>query len=469
MFSRSVVALFLLAASAAQATENTAVSSPHKVVSSTIEPFSLMRTQDRINMMIATEFDNGKRTELWINIDCGTEQVEKLYWDLIDADGALQQRFYGNALSRYAPPQKAVNFMTENIAPVCHGTQKNARWEKVSKDKYHTLLIDTANIRHVKDLLLISVGYGYDEVIFDPPYDAPHDLKVENRLYQCGGGQVDKVLAGLDVDASGYVTDSLIGKALRKREDSFETLPELKATLEQICQLGEEAPWKGKGVWQQSKNKPVSALMGPQMPDMDNNNPAWLAKTPLPEQIQSQVKGLISSWAAPRFSRLSYTENNAYGKTDVTLDVTPQGTVLKLEEYGLYNVQRLTIGNMLQLKFAMSLSASPKVVSELETDLRFPLVEGQTFSWRLRNQDEPESQRQQGECKVTGKGQAAEINTALSGEYRQIDCVSKNPGQPDTLTREAWLTDLHVSLPMSAEIKGKPATRTVLTNMVLKK
>lgn len=469
MFSRSALALLLLTASAVQATENSAASASHKVVSSNIDPFSLMRTQDRINMMIATEFDNGNTTEQWINIDCRTEKVEKLYWDLFNADGALQQRFYGHELSRYAPPQKAETFVTDNIIPVCHGTQKNARWEVVRKNEYNTLLIDTANIRHIKDLLLISVGYGYDELIFDPPYDAPHDLKVENRLWQCGGGKVDKVLAGLDVDASGYVTDSLIGKALRKRESAFETPPELKAELEKICQLGENAPYKGKGPWAQSKNKPISDLLGPQLPALDNNDPSWLVKYPLPEKIQSQVDGIISTWAKPRFTQLRYTENNAYGKTEVTLDVMPNGQVLKLEEYGLYKVQRLMLANVLQLKFAMSLSYSPVVLDELKTDLHFPLVDNQRFQWQMHNKDEPASKRKQGECQVTGKGRAAEINAAFSGAYLQVECVEKSDGQPESRTRDAWLTDLNIFLPLSAEIEGKPATRTVLTNVVLKK
>lgn len=76
----------------------------------------------------------------------------------------------------------------------------------------------------------------------------------------------------------------------------------------------------------------------------------------------------------PRFKQVRYTQVSALGKVNLQLDAQPDGYVHKLEDYGIWKVQRLTLVKQLQLKFVMSISSETTQLDQLQTDLRFPLV-----------------------------------------------------------------------------------------------
>jgi hypothetical protein len=207
--------------------------------------------------------------------------------------------------------------------------------------------------------------------------------------------------------------------------------------------------------------------MGPSMPVLDKNDPQWLAKYPLSAAIENQAQSLIKPWAMPRFKQIRYTEVSALGKINVQLDAQPEGYVLKLEDYGIWKVQRLTLANQLQLKFIMSISTEATVLGELKTDLRFPLITGQHFHARWDDLDSAKKVSTSGalRCAITGEGDAQNLAAEFSGKYLLIVCKESHKGQLDSTSKVAWLKDLNVFVPVAEQIKGKPESAVKLINV----
>ncbi|EKN5913202.1 hypothetical protein DVQ95_21745, partial [Yersinia enterocolitica] len=192
-------------------------------------------------------------------------------------------------------------------------------------------------------------------------------------VYNCKTQQ-GAAVAAMNIDSDGRITDSLITADIARRKTSFEIDSKKSQLFEQLCQLKAGKTFKAKGNFVPAENKSPSKLMGPSMPELNNNDPQWLAKFPLSEAIEHQAQSLIKPWAIPRFKQIRYTEVSALGKVNVQLDVQPDGYVRKLEDYGIWKVQRLTLANLLQLKFAMSITSEATLLDQLQTDLHFPLV-----------------------------------------------------------------------------------------------
>ncbi|CNH09336.1 MULTISPECIES: hypothetical protein [Yersinia] len=89
----------------------------------------------------------------------------------------------------------------------------------------------------------------------------------------------------------------------------------------------------------------------------------------------------------------------------------------KLEEYGIWKVQRLTLANLLQLKFAMSITSEARLLGQLQTDLHFPLVMGQHFQTHRDDIDSNKQVSSSGilRCEVTGEGDAHNLSLSLAG------------------------------------------------------
>ncbi|WP_252321385.1 MULTISPECIES: hypothetical protein [Symbiopectobacterium] len=88
---------------------------------------------------------------------------------------------------------------------------------------------------------------------------------------------------------------------------------------------------------------------------------------------------MIKPWALLRFKQVRYTEVSALGKVKAQLDAQPDGFIRKLEDCGIWTVQRLMLAHHLQLKFTMSISTGSSLLNTFQTDLRFPLVTGQRY------------------------------------------------------------------------------------------
>lgn len=152
------------------------------------------------------------------------------------------------------------------------------------------------------------------------------------------------------------------------------------------------------------------------------------------------------------------------------IDVDEHGYLRKLENYGIWKVQRLTLGNLIQLKFAMSIASQPSRLEALKTTLRFPLVAGQTFTLDtdlVERAPSSDVRRTRQQCSVLAGGEAQSINPAFSGRYLQVACRSEGDGQKTDETRDAWLEDLRVLVPLASKLGSAPWQDTRLEQVAI--
>ncbi|MFE4111124.1 hypothetical protein [Kosakonia sp. YIM B13611] len=430
-----------------------------KIVSNTVNPLLMLRVNDHISAMNQVVFDDGQHINRWDGFDCTTNKAVKLYWEMLDDKEVVMRRFYGDSYNRYAEPkpQSELDDVAKNLcqAPRLH----NPSWVYIEKkSKYDTpILVDTASVLRVNKVLIAKIGFEYSEITFDPPYDAPYDMKIEVHGYNCET-QHDIVMAGLDITPEGYVSDSLTGKAAQRRAEDFTSTPATTAAFKQLCAMSTPSAFKGEGVYVPSTKKKSVSSLGRMLPDFSNNSSQWMAQFPLPADIEKQALQIVNPWAKPRFKKLTW--NMQWSDNDVVpmqLDVQPNGLMLLLENYKMFKAQRLTLGNLGQLKGAISLSYTPTVISELHTNLRFPLHQGQTFTFDTvapkTDKDEKNTVINR-RCEVTGSDDARQVSSALSGRYWKVACELESDGdtQKETL---AWLSDLNVFMPLTQWVKGK--------------
>lgn len=436
------------------------------LISNGTNPLSVTRIHDHVNYMVSLNINNGKVAQQWRSVDCKEGKAQLLYKDLLDGDGYTKARFYGNSYLRYAPAQADQLMTAEDIRTICQLPIKEARWERLSAtSKGITDLVDVNSIQRIGDILSVRMGYDFAEITWEPPYDAPLELKVEHYLYNCNTHQGEAV-ALMNFDSEGHVTDSLITADIVRRKNDFKIDTQMAQRLEQICQIPAGKTFTAKGHFVPAANKPASTLMGPLMPDLSNNNPQWLNKYSLSTEIERQAQSLIKPWALPRFKQLRYTEVSALGKVKVQLDVQPDGYIRKLEDYGIWTVQRLTLANQLQLKFTMSISNGTSLLNKLQTDLHFPLVKGQRYQAQWDSIDAHKKVTAATlRCDVTKEGDANNIAPEFSGKYLFVECYATNEGQPGSSDKLAWLQDLNVFVPVAQQLGDKPESPVKLENV----
>lgn len=430
-------------------------------------PLSVTRIHDRVNFMVSLNFNNGKTAQQWRTIDCKQGKAQLLYKDLLNDKGYTTARFYGDSYLRYAPAQDDKQMTAEDIRTVCQLPIKEARWEKLSATSEFgiTKLVDVNSIQHSGDILSVRVGYDFADIIWEPPYDAPLELKIEHYIYNCKTHQGDAV-AAMNFDSEGRVTDSLITADIVRRKSSFKIDTQMAQRFKQLCQLPAGKKFTAEGHFVPAANKPISTLMGPSMPDLSDNNPQWLNKYSLSDAIERQAQSLIKPWALPRFKQVRYTEVSALGKTKVQLDAQPNGYVRKLEDYGIWKVQRLTLANQLQLKFTMSISTGSSLLNKLQTDLHFPLVTGQRYQAQWDSIDSDKKVITSAlSCEVTTKGDANSIAPEFGGKFLLVDCHETDEGQVGSSIKLAWLQDLNVFIPVAMQVGNKPESPVKLENV----
>lgn len=437
------------------------------LISGDIDPLSVTRIHDRVNYMVSLSANNGKTSQHWRSVDCKQSKAQLLYKDLLNEEGLTKARYYGNSYLRYAPAQDDKQMTVEDIRTVCQLPIKDTQWERLSASPTDgvTNLVDVNSIQRIDDILSVRMGYDFADIIWEPPYDAPLELKIEHYLYNCKTHQGGAV-AAMNFDTEGRVTDSLITADIVRRKSSFKIDTQMTQRFDQFCQLPEGKTFTAEGHFVPADNKPASTLMGPSMPDLSNNNPQWLGKSPLSAVIESQAQSLIKPWALPRFKQIRYTEVSALGEINVQLDAQPDGYIRKLEDYGIWTVQRLTLANLIQLKFIMSISRGSSLLNKLQTDLRFPLETGQRYQAQSDTIDSNKKVVTSSLlCDVTGEGDAHSIAPEFSGKYLLVECHSTNEGQLNSSNKLAWLQDLNVFVPVAQQLGDKPESLVKLENV----
>ncbi|ERK16380.1 hypothetical protein L579_4289 [Pantoea sp. AS-PWVM4] len=451
----------LCAVSAVQASDEKLP--PPNVSNVFINPLYFYRQNDHLTYVTMVKLNNGSSVERWNTVDCGNKKYYRLYLDILNKDGKLSDRFYGDkSYGRYAPPLEITGNEAKAAAILCDIKVKNSDWvysekkNNVGKDiPEASSLVDVANVIKVKDKLLVRLGYGYDEIDYDPPYDAPFDLKVEYHVYDCKTDQ-DTVIGATDVDPHGFVTDSLIGEAMKKRASDFTNSPAVVESFKTMCRMDEPQRYAGSGKYQSHPHKTVAKYSGPILPDFRDNNPNWIMKFPLTPEVESKGIALIANWAEPRFRQLKWTETQADDKpVKIIADVQANGLVRRLEDYNVFLAQRIMVANDIQLEGAMSISPLPSITQRIETTLRFPLFKGQHYHvlTLTKGQDGEKVTRIERDCDVVSSGDAAKINAAFTGSYWRVECTQSGSDGPEK-SAIAWLNDLRIFLPLERTYHG---------------
>lgn len=440
------------------------------VVKAGINPFSIVRINDKVNYMVSVSYSDGKTVQRWQAADCKTKKGKQLYWDSLNEKGLTTSRFYGKSYLRYAPVQDDPQLASDDLVNVCNLAKSSPEWEKISPTNAQgiTDLIDVAGIHYIGKVLSVRLGYDFADIITEPPYDAPLGLKIEHYLYNCETHQ-GAAIALMNINPEGYVTDSLIAADLIRRKKEFPVNAKMSARFEQICQLPAGKSYKALGKFTSSHHKKSSPYLKPQMPDLSNNNSQWLAGYPLADDMAQKTQALIKPWALPRFRQISFSEVRNSSKISVRLDARPDGYIQKLEDYGIWQVQRLTVANLLQVKYGMSISNEPQLIKDLKTDLRFPLVAGQHFqaTWTLSERNSPTAEKSSLKCNVSEGGEAATFSPVFKGSYLRVACLQTTPGQPDVSSKLGWLKEYNVMLPISDRLGDKPESLVTLEDVRL--
>lgn len=434
-----------------------------------VSRFDAVRINDRLNVMVAIPGKSGGAMQVWQAYDCQKPYAEALYRHMVDAEGSPQGRFYGNEYGRYSAPQPGSNQDPAVLKKICGLPERSVLWEKIeSADKYGaTTLIDVASLKREAEILRVRVGTDYAASDFDPPYDAPYSLKVENYRFNCETG-VSTPLSAFDIDDNGYVTDSLDGGQLARRKTAFDLTPLLQKTFAQLCTLPDVKRFHALGHFRPASHKSPGSMAQQMLPDLNGNPASVLAAVPLAPALQQQLKTLVHPWATPRFQQLSWVENSREGRVSVHMVADDAGFIRKLEDYGIWKVQRLTIANDIQLAYTMSISYSPSRLKQLSSTLRYPLTAGQHYqndavSESSVGKDEDSHQRET--CAVSSGGDAREINLAFSGRYLKVTCTIATDKQPVTVIESAWLEDLRILAPLRAKTGDKPMGAITLSDV----
>jgi hypothetical protein len=177
----------------------------------------------------------------------------------------------------------------------------------------------------------------------------PLDLKVE-YIYDCKAGK-DTVIGMHNVDSQGFVTDSLIGEAMKNRF-GFTNSEKVVAALKTLCSMSDPQQYRGEGKNTRPIRENCCKYSGPNMPDFSNNNPTWINRFPLNAGVEEKGIALIKTWAEPRFKQLKWTETQAGDKAvNMVADVQSNGLVRRLEDYNMFTAQRILVANDIQLKW----------------------------------------------------------------------------------------------------------------------
>jgi hypothetical protein len=81
---------------------------------------------------------------------------------------------------RYAPAQDDKLMTAEDIRKICQLPVKEPLWERLSATSATgiTDLVDVNSIHRVGDILTVRMGYDFADIIWEPPYDAPLELRL---------------------------------------------------------------------------------------------------------------------------------------------------------------------------------------------------------------------------------------------------------------------------------------------------
>ena len=193
------------------------------------------------------------------------------------------------------------------------------------------------------------------------------------------------------------------------------------------------------------------------MPDFTDNAPEWMSQFSLSAELQEQRDALVKS-TEPRFSRITWSETVPDGRTvNIILDSQPDGLVRRLEDDGACKVQRVMIANEIPLLTAIDLTTAPIILQMLKTNLSFPLQQDQRYRLQSVSAGKTSNWLSLNDImyKVTGSGDASELNPALRGKYWRLECKEMSHANIGIKSTVAWLDDLQIFMHLDRIFDGE--------------
>jgi hypothetical protein len=179
-----------------------------------------------------------------------------------------------------------------------------------------------------------------------------------------------------------------------------------------------------------------------------------LADVPVPPNV---LQGLDAPLLQPRFKTLSYTylsKNGAGKDAPITIRFKAEnGLLVKNEAYGTaFNVDRLMLADLIQLKSKMNGVGEGQVLQTREAEVRLPTnwAPGQTLSAHLKMANVPVKPTDKPTettltCKVGERFPARQVFASLTGDAIRLAC-----GQDGYTSSRAFIEDLGVALTLES-------------------
>ena len=114
----------------------------------------------------------------------------------------------------------------------------------------------------------------------------------------------------------------------------------------------------------------------------------------------------------------------------------------------------------------MSISHDISLLRKLQTDLQFPLVVGQQYQAQWESIDsKKEVITSSIRCNVLSEGDAGSIASEFSGKYLLVQCDETHEGQQKISSKQAWLQDFNVFVPVTMQVGDRLESSVKLENI----
>ncbi|MDE1163977.1 MAG: hypothetical protein PW845_01000 [Pseudomonas sp.] len=392
------------------------------LLSQPLTPDSVYRDGDTLSFGVVgdTTLDKVPRSAQF-EATCSAQSVNIMY-----LDGMRRLYLGGNGRSYYEPHRLQANvaaalYRNPSFTQACAQTAK-PDWRIVKADAHQNwVMIDRNSLADDGREVKFWGAYDQPEILTDMPYNAPYAQKRERYAVNCSSKQW-RMLAGYDVNASNQVTDGRI-EAAPLAKPFNEASADYAMLINQVCE--------GRGALAQlpayTPRPKVSAPMAlrPVSPQVLDS----IARSGLPAPAKTLSYLRMGGTSTSRGSTTPLVE-----ELFITRDATTGQLATTLRGKG-YEGNRISWRGLVSLseatRYGTSMSETSSVTQlSLEGDWRNMPVGSQLTYTRQGSTlnsivgsygDKPMVT----DCKVTGERAANELNPALSGGAKTLDCMSR--------------------------------------------
>lgn len=429
-------------------------------------PGSTVRMGDTINAIFRVSLASGDANDMWMNIDCRTQQKTLLFMD-VQAKSRPSLRVYGmNSISRYTPgtpfePDADSLFATKTELDVCQKNVPEPRWAGLSSadEQADRLYVDVNNSQREERMLKVRLATDYARIYRDEKYAAPYSMKIDEMMLNCETGE-GMALNHFALDKQ-FVTDSQTPIAAK-----FTPLaPPLAKVAKTLCSVKDLHEFTGSGPLAAREKTPAENQLTP--PDFPQNEPGPIQRYPLGKQAAERVsQAMAGPDQHPTFTRLTYTQHWAddASETSVTrIDVLPDGSTLALDTLTLGNVtfysQYQRLFNIVNIREWDSMNAAPLVGQTLDNSFSLPPQPGGEYRWQTLLADGKSAGKEKTKsqlCRAEEEWQSASaLSKRFSGRYLELSCTDDRGDGKAMSSDYAWIEDLRVFIRIGYQEDGK--------------